>query len=114
MAMDRSSLDQTDWHHKEFSPLRAVVFGLLGLILLQLVGCALGPGYGAARKEEPPPAVMQGQPVQEPTQLRRHTEQGKETPAEKIMPSQKPLPSGDPTLPPEPSKPPATVGGSGG
>mgnify|MGYP001568087649 CR=1 FL=1 len=112
--MDRSSLDETNWHHKEFSPLRAVVFGLLGLILLQLVGCALGPGYGAARKEEPPPAVMQGQPVEEPKQLRRHTEQGKETPAEKITPSQKPLPSGDPTLPPEPSKPPATVGGSGG
>lgn len=70
----------------------------LGFILLLMVGCALGPGYGAAPSKDSLPVKTRVQPLQESEQIK------------------KPQPSGQKSkagLPPTPTKPPA-IGGSGG
>lgn len=68
----------------------------LGFILLLIVGCALGPGYGAASKQRPV-----GQ-ERNPT-LENGVRAKKQQPV-----GQKPK-----EVPPTPTKPPA-IGGSGG
>lgn len=76
----------------------------LGFILLLMVGCALGPGYGAA----PDMGSARGLPSQESSQMQR--ENG--TRGKKLRPSGQ-KPKDDLSLPPTPTKPPA-IGGSGG
>lgn len=80
----------------------------IGFILLQCAGCAYGPGYGAARSEEPPSFELQ------PTMERPRKEKKLPAATEK-QPSQKEhlSPSEAPSAPPLPSKPPAVDGARG-
>lgn len=124
----------TSRHRQENSLPYTVALLPLGLILLHLVGCALGPGYGAARKEEPPAAKARVQSLQERKERPPRVEQGKQASTESAVaerkqprrekksgtvsekqPDQKgpPSPSGESPLPPAPLKPP-NMDGSGG
>lgn len=70
----------------------------LGVILLLMVGCALGPGYGGAPSEDSLPVKTRVQPLQESEQIKNQQPSGQKSKA---------------GLPPTPTKPPA-IGGSGG
>jgi hypothetical protein len=70
----------------------------LGFILLLIVGCALGPGYGAAPSKDSLPGKTRFPPPQESSEIHKQ------------QPSAQKSKAG---LPPTPTKPPA-IGGSGG
>jgi len=70
----------------------------LGFILLLIVGCALGPGYGAAPSTDSLPGKTRFPPPQESSEIHKQQPSGQKSKA---------------GLPPTPTKPPA-IGGSGG
>lgn len=90
----------------------------LGFILLLMVGCALGPGYGAASDKDSLPGKMRAQPPQESRPMQRPVGQERSPAVENSTRAKTQQPSGqnlkdDSSLPPAPTKPPA-IGGSGG
>lgn len=90
----------------------------LGVILLLMVGCALGPGYGGAPNKDSLPGKTRVPPSQESRQMQRPVGQERNPALEDSTRAKKQQPSGqkpkdDVSLPPTPTKPPA-IGGSGG
>ena len=70
----------------------------LGVILVLMAGCALGPGYGAAPSKDSLPGKTRFPPPQESSEIHKQQPSGQKSKA---------------GLPPTPTKPPA-IGGSGG
>ena len=90
----------------------------LDFILLLMVGCALGPGYGATSNKDSVPGKTRVSPPQESRQMQRPVGQERNPALEDGTRAKKQQPSGqkpkdDLSLPPTPTKPPA-IGGSGG
>ncbi|MGH7208880.1 MAG: hypothetical protein ACREIL_05795 [Nitrospiraceae bacterium] len=97
---------------------RILRFLPLGFILLLMVGCALGPGHGAASNKDSVPGKSRGSHPQESRQMQRPVGQERNPTVEDGTRAKKQQPSGqkpkdDLSLPPAPTKPPA-IGGSGG
>ena len=90
----------------------SAVFILSCVFALSLYGCATGPGFGKAERDQPPKEIKR----QTSTEEMKHpaaTEEIKPPAASETKPAKKSQPAEDSSAPPAPKKPPA-IGGSGG